>query len=74
MCCYLGGGLLTFWTVILPLLCIKHPHLLPLRENIQDVVDKLTGGGGAIVFIVELRKMIENSVGKMRRQKEEAND
>lgn len=62
------AGILTFWVVVLPLLCIKYPQLIPFRENIKDVVHTLTGGGGAVVIIVEARKMVENSVGKFRKQ------
>ena len=65
------AGLLTFWTVIIPLLCIKHPHLLPFRENIKDVVYTLTGGGGGVVLIVEVRKMVENSFEKKYVKQEE---
>lgn len=65
------AGILTFWVVVLPLLCIKHPQLIPFRDNIKDVVHTLTGGGGAVVLIVEARKMVENSVGKMRSNRKE---
>ena len=69
------AGILTFWVVVLPLLCIKYPQLIPFRENIKDVVHTLTGGGGAIVLIVEARKMVENSVEKIRKRGEdERND
>jgi len=64
------AGLLTFWTVIIPLLCIEYPQLIPFRENIKDVVYTLTGGGGAVVLIVEARKMVENSLGKKHEQEE----
>lgn len=70
------AGLLTFWTVIIPLLCIKHSHLLPFRDNIKDVVYTLTGGGGGVVLVVEARKMVENSFGKKhpKQGKGEVND
>lgn len=69
------AGVLTFWVVVLPLLCIPYPQLVPFRENIGPVVDRLTGGGGAVVLIVEARKMVENSVEKIRKRGEdEGND
>ena len=55
------AGIITFWTVILPLLCIDYPELLVFRENIKDVIYTLTGGGGAVVVVVELRKTFENT-------------